>query len=99
MPIEKRYISENKVCKATFVLPKGTAAQAITVVGDFNGWDRQATPMTQLKSGVWKAQVKLDAGRAYQYRYLLDGREWRNDPQADRYVPNEYGEENSVVEV
>ncbi len=98
MPLEKRYIAKNTVCKATFILPQGIAARSAHVVGDFNGWDEQATPMTQLKSGVWKAQVRLEAGRSYQYRYLVNGSEWHNDSAADRYVPNPYGGDNSVID-
>ena len=30
---------------------------------------------------------------------VLDGGVWVNDPAADRYAPNEYGEENSVLSV
>ena len=98
MPLKKRYISKGTVCKVTFILPdKIDADEEVTVVGDFNGWDEQATPMNQLKSGAWKARVKIDADSQAQYRYLVDGAEWVNDTDADRYVPNPYGTENSVV--
>ncbi|WP_317239123.1 hypothetical protein [Hymenobacter sp. 5516J-16] len=30
------------------------AAEALFLVGDFNGWDRQATPLTQGPEGVWE---------------------------------------------
>jgi len=44
--------------------------------------------------------VKLKTGREYQYRYLIDGRNWQNDVQADKYVHSSYGAcENSVVMV
>jgi hypothetical protein len=41
--------------------------------------------------------LELEAGREYQYRYLLNGNEWHNDWHADRYVSNAYGGDNSVV--
>ena len=28
-------------------------AQAVSLVGDFNGWDRSATPMERVEGGVW----------------------------------------------
>ena len=31
------------------------AAEALYLVGDFNGWDRQANPLQQLEFGVWDA--------------------------------------------
>ncbi|RSK42372.1 alpha-amylase family glycosyl hydrolase [Hymenobacter perfusus] len=30
------------------------AAEALYLVGDFNGWDRQATPLTRGEDGVWE---------------------------------------------
>lgn len=95
--LKKRYISDNKVCKVTFVLPKEIEAKSAAVVGDFNSWSRDATPMKQLKDGTWKAEVSLDAGREYQYRYLVNGIEWHNDWSADKYAAHPYGGENSVV--
>jgi hypothetical protein len=35
----------------------------------------------------------------YQFRYLLDGENWINDPKADGYALSEYGSENCLVEV
>jgi hypothetical protein len=39
----------------------------------------------------------LEPGHDYQFRYLVDGETWLNDPAADKYVPNPFGSENSVV--
>jgi 1,4-alpha-glucan branching enzyme len=95
--LKKRYISENKVCKVTFTLPAQVDARSAALVGDFNGWKKDATPMRQMKDGGWRAEVKLDAGREYQYLYFINGGEWHNDQAADRYVMHPYGGENSVV--
>ena len=40
---------------------------------------------------------RAPGGREYTYRYLVNGEEWHNDWAADRYVPNEFGTDNSVV--
>ena len=54
--------------------------------------------MKKLKSGVFKATVKLETGKEYQFRYLIDGTTWENDWEADKYVPNTMSfEDNSVV--
>lgn len=96
MPVKKQYISQNTVCKLSFRLPQEIEAESACVVGDFNHWDAQSTPMTQLKSGDWKAEVKVDAGHEYRFRYLVNGNQWYND-DADKRVPNPFGEEDSVV--
>ena len=41
--------------------------------------------------------LKLEAGREYEFRYLIDGNEWRNDWYADEYVLNAFGSKNSVI--
>lgn len=41
--------------------------------------------------------MDLELGHAYQFRYLRDGEEWVNDGQADAYVSNPYGSDNSVI--
>lgn len=102
MSISKQYLKTRPVGKITFKLPAEIAAGAAraSVVGEFNGWDPQATRMRRLKSGDFKATVDLEVGREYQYRYLLDDARWTNDESADRYVPAGVpGAENSVVVV
>ncbi|MDQ6611977.1 MAG: hypothetical protein M3Y64_06060, partial [Gemmatimonadota bacterium] len=49
-------------------LPKGIAK--VSVVGDFNGWDTAATPMTRSNDGVaWSAKITLLPGR-HVYAYV-----------------------------
>ena len=42
--------------------------------------------------------VSLNAGRAYRFRYLL-GQRWDNDWAADAYQPNDFGGDDSVVDL
>ena len=43
-------------------------APKITVIGDFNNWDLEATPMTKVEGGIWEAFVPgLNRYDAYQY--------------------------------
>jgi 1,4-alpha-glucan branching enzyme len=84
-------------CKVTFELPKQVEAQTVQIVGDFNGWDPNATPMKRKRDGSFSAAITLDAGREYRFRYFLDNERWENDWNADRYEVNEFGTEDSVV--
>jgi 1,4-alpha-glucan branching enzyme len=102
MSIKKQYLKTRPVCKVTFRLPKEAVdeAEKVTVVGDFNNWEKNATPMDKLKSGEFKTIIELEPGNEYEFRYLIDDREWENDWDADKYVPTPYGEgDNSVVVV
>jgi hypothetical protein len=49
--------------------------------------------------GGFSVTVDLDAGRAYRFRYLLDGQRWDNDWAADAYVRNDFGGDDSVVDL
>jgi len=81
----------------TFALDPGVAADAVAVAGDFNGWSVDANPMTRRSDGSFDATVVLEAGRAYRFRYVLDGDRWVNAWDADDYAPNVFGGEDSVV--
>ena len=74
-------------------------AQLVNLVGDFNAWDEKATPMEKLKDGRFKVVLELAAPAEYQFRYLVNGSEWRNEPEADKYVANPFSGDNSVLVV
>ena len=95
---KKRFLKSGKV-KVEFTLPKSIAADAESayLVGDFNDWDESATPMEQLKNGSFKVSLSLEADCDYQFRYLVNGNQWHNDWDADRYVANPFSGDNSVV--
>ena len=95
--IKKNYYSGNEKCRVWFYLPAEANAKSAYLVGDFNQWDTQSHPMKEKKDGTFYLALTLDVGKSYQFRYLLDGQRWENDWEADQYVPNELGTENSVV--
>lgn len=102
MSIKKQYFKNKPVCKVTFTLPKDMAgsADSVSLVGDFNDWNPESTPMKRRKDGAFDATLSLDKNREYQFRYLLDHTAWENDDSADKYVRSPYGDaDNSVVSV
>ena len=82
--------------RVLFYLPASFWADTIHLVGDFNDWDSTATPL-HLDDNCWSITLDLDAGRSYEYRYLVNNTDWVNDWQADRFTPSELGGDNSVV--
>ena len=102
MSLEKKYLKSRPVSKVTFRLPRAAApkAESVHLVGDFNEWRTDATPMAKLKSGDFKISLDLEPGREYCFRYLIGANTWENDWEADKYVPSGVaGEDNSVVVV
>lgn len=60
-------------------------ARAVSVVGDFNGWDGAATPMEKLDGGVWAAFVPgLETGALY--KYCVTGADGRTVFKADPFA-------------
>lgn len=98
--MKKRFLKSKPVCKVTFELPAQAAntAKQVALVGDFNGWDPQATTLKRLKGGAYSVMLDLPCDREFQFRYLIDGERWENDWEADKYVLAPAGDsENSVV--
>jgi hypothetical protein len=77
-------------------------AKRVALVGDFNDWDRGATPLVPVaaggQGGVWTVDLPLHAGR-YTYAFVVDGHRWEADPSAPRAVGDDFGRPNSVVTV
>jgi hypothetical protein len=55
--------------------------------------------MVRRKDGRFSVTVALPAERTYRYRFLLDGEQWENDWDAEMYVHNEFGTEDSLISV
>ncbi|MBD3305879.1 glycoside hydrolase [candidate division KSB3 bacterium] len=97
--LKKSYSKTGNYCRVTFKLPAEFGANTASLCGEFNQWDTQAHPMRRLKDDSFSVTVSLPAHQSYRFRYFLDNERWVNDPAANAYVPNEYGSEDSVVEL
>ena len=97
--LKKLYLKTKEFCKVTFRLPKEAVQEAsqVTLVGDFNQWDTNETPMQKLKNGDFKVTLELACDQEYKFRYLIDNTQWENDWQADKYTPNGFGSDDSIV--
>lgn len=85
--------------RATFAVPDGHLyGHVVALVGDFNGWDPAAAPMRKQDDGR-VATVTLQVGRRYAFRYLCDDGRWFNDEAADAYEPNDFGGDNSILDL
>jgi len=97
--LTKKYAQDKKTCKVTFALPDDVNANSAALHGDFTKWEKAPVKMRRYKDGNFKVSLTLKTGKKYRFRYLLDGERWENDWQADAYAPNDFGSEDSIVEV
>lgn len=97
--LKKTPVQGSDKVAVTFQWGPDAGARTVHVAGDFNKWDPAAHPLKQRKDGTWATTLRLPKACEYGYRFVVNGDQWRTDEQADRTVPNEYGEVNSIVVV
>ena len=100
MSLKKQFLKSKSVCKVTFTVDAELIAGAkeVAVLGQFNNWDPSEDTMRKLKDGSFTKTIELEVGQEYQFRYLIDGERWINEPQADKFLHSGVAaEENSVV--
>ncbi len=97
--LKKNYSKTGRFCRITFKVPADMNAEQAALCGEFNNWDRTTNPMKRLKDGGFSTTISVPSGQSYRFRYLLDDQRWENDWEADAYVPNEHGSDDSLVNV
>jgi 1,4-alpha-glucan branching enzyme len=93
--LTKKFFKTKDEAEVTFEFNRSDV-KSVKLFGEFNDW--QAVDMKfNKKTKSFKAKVRLPKSKDFQFRYLLDDGEWENDYQADHYVANDFGSENSIV--
>ena len=101
--LHKKYVKSRDVVRVTFdlpvdQLPRTLIVKSITLAGEFNDWDRDATPLTfSKKANAYRVRLDLAPEQTFQFRYLLNSKIWYNDWAADDYLPNWIDGDNCVV--
>ncbi len=82
-----------RVVRVSLVAP---SAKSVSIAGSFNKWnairDRLSGPDN---IGVWTLVLPLPPG-TYEFRFVIDGREWVLDPAAPK-TDDGMGTENSLL--
>ncbi len=96
--LQKKTLAGRKV-EVTFRMPPLDDVVELYLCGDFNGWQVKGVPLSQEADGTWVASLVLEAGRSYRFRYYDNQGRWHNDWEADAYVPNDFGSDDSVLDL
>ncbi len=73
--------------------------QTVAIAGDFNQWNSQSNHLKDPDGdGIWTATLKLPPGR-YEYMFVIDGKKWVPDPNANRFVKDGFGNKNAILEI
>ena len=71
------------------------SAHSVSVAGDFNRWSR--TPLKRNDSGLWSTEIVVPGTGRVEYKFIIDGQRWIEDPSNGMKTPNNYGGLNSVL--
>ncbi|MCS6830066.1 MAG: alpha amylase N-terminal ig-like domain-containing protein [Armatimonadota bacterium] len=83
----------------TFRLQLDEPAQVVYLAGTFNDWQVGRNPMHSEDGGrTWTLTLHLMPG-VYQYKFVVNGTEWRTDPNAVQNVDDGMGNINSLLVV
>ena len=66
-----RYSAKRNLHRVAFFCHAPSAKQ-VSLVGDFNNWEPDATPMVRQPDGRWMASLELGHGY-HEYVFLVDG--------------------------
>lgn len=101
MSLTKKFTKDKTKCSVTFTLsPEAIhGGKEVLLLGEFNNWNPAEGIALVAKKGEYKTVLKLETGKKYEYRYLVDGHLWTNDATPDAYVANPFGTVNSVVDL
>jgi 1,4-alpha-glucan branching enzyme len=74
-----------------------SGAKRVSVVGTFNNWDPEATPLRCVAGTRWFVYLPVEIGR-HEYRFVVDGK-MVDDPRAKEFVPAAQSGRNAVLQV
>ena len=72
-------------------------AESVSVAGDFNGWNRGATPLERNDSGLWSTEIVVPQPGRFEYKFIINGQRWLDDPSNGLKAPDNHGGLNSVL--
>lgn len=72
-------------------------AEHVAVAGEFNGWDHQDLPLRKDENGLWHVEAQPPGAGRYQYKFVVNGHRWTEDPNNGMKVPDNFGGLNSLL--
>lgn len=95
--VQKTYYKTKDYCKVKFSFNVENA-ETIEILGLNSNWENSII-MSKKKDGSFSADVNLPKDSTHEFKYLVNEKEWLNEPEADTVKPNEYGGTNSVISI
>ena len=72
-------------------------ANSVSVAGDFNKWGH--TSLKRNGSGLWSTEIAVPRTGRFEYKFIINGQRWIEDPSNGMKAPDNFGGLNSVIVV
>lgn len=95
--VQKTYYKTKDYCKVKFSY-RDENAKTVEILGLNNDWENPIV-MSRKKDGTFSSEVVLPKNSEFEFKYRVNGTEWRNEPEADSERRNVFGGINSVLVV
>ena len=73
----------------------GDSAESVSLAGEFDGWEPHGFEKDE--AGVWRGRIAVPPPGRYQYKLVIDGVRWIEDPANLMKEPDGYDGFNSVL--
>jgi len=73
----------------------GDEAGSVAVAGDFNGWNQRE--LERNGTGLWTTGIVVPRTGRLEYKFIVNGQRWIEDPSNAMKAPDNYGGLNSVI--
>ena len=93
--VQKTYFKTKDYCKVKFSF-KVEDAETVEILGLNSDWNNSVV-MSKKKDGTFTCDVSLPKDTTHEFKYLVNAKEWLNEPEADSANMNEFGGTNSVI--
>jgi serine protease AprX len=70
-------------------------ANSVSVAGDFNKWDQMS--LKRNDSGLWSTEIAVPRTGRFEYKFVINGQRWIDDPSNGMKTPDNFGGLNSVI--
>src|SRR5687767_3352386 len=95
--VQKTFYKTRDYCKVKFSF-KVENAETVEILGLNSDW-KNSVIMSKKKDGSFSADVTLPKDSRHEFKYLVNEKEWVNEPEADGEAVNIFGGTNSVIEL
>ncbi len=98
VPIETAVVRQQEQAVTVTMNLHAPEAHHVAVAGTFNKWKTDTHVLTKQENGIWTISIPLQPGE-HSYMFVVDGKAWVTDPNAETYRDDGFGNRNAVMRV